>query len=84
MFDIHSYGVLFSYMWYTKWLLICPYFCFGSAGTLSSSDPPSTPRWIDLSSDIGFLPVAGTPTEPLPVSKTYVVAGDISSVVIAS
>jgi hypothetical protein len=71
-------------MWYTKRLLVCPYFCSGLAGMLSSSDPPSTLRWLDLSSDIGFLPVAGLPTEPLPMSETSVVAVDISSVVIVN
>jgi hypothetical protein len=68
-------------MWYTKQLLFCPYLCSGLAGTLSSSDPPSTPLWMDLSSDIGSLPVVGIPVEPLPVSETFVVTTDISSVV---
>jgi hypothetical protein len=48
---------------------------------LSSSNPPSSLRWLDPSIDIGFLPVAGLPTEPLPVSETYVVAMGILSVV---
>jgi hypothetical protein len=51
---------------------------------LSSSDPPSTPLWLDLSSDIGSLPVVGIPIEPLPVSKTFVVAKGISSVVVVN
>jgi hypothetical protein len=51
---------------------------------LSSSDPPLAPQWMDLSSDIGSLPVVGLPAEPLPVSKTFVVAVDISSVVIVN
>ena len=71
-------------MWYTKRLLICPYFCFGLAGMLSSSDPPSAPRWLDLSSDIGSLPIVGLPVEPLPVSETYVVAMGILSVVVVN
>jgi hypothetical protein len=70
-----------SYMWYTKRLLFCPYLCYGLAGTLSSSDPPPAPLWLDLSSDIGFLPVVGMLVEPFPVSETYVVATDTSSVV---
>jgi hypothetical protein len=37
---------------------------------------------MDPSSDIGFLLVAGLPTEPLPASETFVLAMDISSVVI--
>jgi hypothetical protein len=48
---------------------------------LSSSNPPSAPQWLDLSSDIGFLPVAGFPKEPLFASETHVFAVDISSVV---
>jgi hypothetical protein len=77
---IHSYGVLLSYMWYTKWLLFCPYLCSGLAEMLCFSNPPSTPLWLDLSSDIGSLPVKGLPAEPLPRSETSVVARDISSV----
>jgi hypothetical protein len=84
MLDIRFCGVLLSCMWYTKRLLICPYFCSGLAETLSSSYLPSAPRWMDLSSDIGFLPVAGLPAEPLPASETYVVAVDILSVVIVN
>jgi hypothetical protein len=38
---IRSHGVLSSYMWYTKWLLIYPCSYSGSAETLSSSSPPS-------------------------------------------
>jgi hypothetical protein len=51
---------------------------------LSSSDPPSTPRWMDLSSDIGSLLVVGLPVEPLPASENFVVTVDISSVVIVN
>jgi hypothetical protein len=35
MLDIRSYGVLMSCMWYTKQILVYPYFCSGLAGTLS-------------------------------------------------
>jgi hypothetical protein len=84
MLDIRSCGVLLSYMWYTKRLLICPYFCSGLAGTLSYSNPPSALRWMDPSSDIGFLPITELPTEPLLVFETFVVAVDISSVVIVN
>jgi hypothetical protein len=48
---------------------------------LSSSDPPSTPQWMDMSSYIGSLPVAGLPIEPLPTFETFVFVVDISSVV---
>jgi hypothetical protein len=81
MLDIRSYGVLLSYMWYTKWLIFCPYLCFGLAGMLSSSDPPSTLLWSDMSSDIGSLSVVGLLLEPLLVSETFVVIKGISSVV---
>ena len=84
MLDIHSYGVLLSCMWYTKQLLICSYCCSSLARKLSSSNPPLSLRWLDPSSDIGFLQVAGLPVEPLPVSETYVVAVDISSVVVVN
>jgi hypothetical protein len=42
MLDIHTCGVLPSCMWYTKQLLVCPYSYSGLAGTLSSSNIPST------------------------------------------
>jgi hypothetical protein len=80
MLGIHSYGVLLSYMWYTKQLLFFPYPYSGLAEMLSSSNPPSTPLWMDLSSDIGSLLVGGLPAEPLPRFETYVVARGISSV----
>jgi hypothetical protein len=70
-----------SYMWYTKRFLFCPCSCSSLAGMLSSSDPPSSPRWLDLSFDIGSLPVAGLPVEPLSASETFFVVLDISSVV---
>jgi hypothetical protein len=81
MLDIRSYGVLLSYMWYTKRLLFCPYFCSGLAGTLSSSDTPSAPLWMDISSDIGSPLVVGLLVELLPVSETFFVAMNISNVV---
>jgi hypothetical protein len=84
MLDIRSHGVLLSYMWYTKRLLFCPYPCFGLARKLSSSDPPSTPLWLDLSFDIGSFPVVGMLVEPLPVSETSVVTVDILSVVVVN
>jgi hypothetical protein len=79
MLDIHSYGVLPSYMWYTKQLLVCPYFCSGLARTLSYSNPPSSLRWLYPFTNIGFLLVAG-----LPMFETYVVAMDILSVVVVN
>jgi hypothetical protein len=48
---------------------------------LDSSDPPSTPLFLDLSSDTGSLPVVRLPTELLPYSGTYVVSVGISNVV---
>ena len=36
MLDICSYGVLLSYMWYTKWLLFCLYPCSSLFKMLSS------------------------------------------------
>jgi hypothetical protein len=45
---------------------------------LSSSDASSTPLWLDMSFDIGSLPVVGLPAEPLPGSETFVVARGIS------
>jgi hypothetical protein len=81
MLDICSCGVLWLCRWYTKLLLVCPYFCSGLAQTLSYSNPPSTLRWMDPSAGIGFLPVVGLPAEPLPVFETSIVVMDISSVV---
>jgi hypothetical protein len=81
MSDIRSYGVLFSYMWYTKQLLFCPYLCSVLAGMLSSSDPPLAPLWLDLSSDIDSLPIVGLPVDPLPMSETSSITTCISSVV---
>jgi hypothetical protein len=51
---------------------------------LSSSNPPSILRWMDLSVDTGFLPVAGLPTEPMPMSKTFFVVMGILSVVVVN
>jgi hypothetical protein len=39
---------------------------------------------MDLSSNIGFIPVAGLPAEPLPVFETSVVVVEILSVVIVN
>ena len=76
MLGIHSQGVLFSYMWYTKQLLFFPYLCSGLAGMLISLDPPSTPLGMDLSYDIGSLPVVGMPAEPLCKFETSIVSKD--------
>jgi hypothetical protein len=81
MLDIRSCGFLYSFMWYTKWILVFPYFCYNLARTLSSSNPPSTLQWLDPSTDIGFLLVVGLSVGPLLVSETSVVAIGISSVV---
>jgi hypothetical protein len=62
-------------------LLFCPYLCYGLDGMLISLDPPSSPLWMDLSSDIGSLPVVGLPVEPLLVFGTSIVTKGISSVV---
>jgi hypothetical protein len=51
---------------------------------LDSSNPPSTPLLLDLSTDIGFLLVARLPTKPLPDFGTFVVLTGISNVVIVS
>jgi hypothetical protein len=48
---------------------------------LSSSNPPSSLQWLDPSTNIGFLQVAGLPAEPLPMLENYVVAMVILSVV---
>jgi hypothetical protein len=48
---------------------------------LSSLDPPSNLLWLDLSSDIGSLPVVGHHVEPLHVFETSVVTKGISNVV---
>jgi hypothetical protein len=68
-------------MWYTKQLLFCPYLCSSLAEMLSSLDLPSSPLWLDLSSNIGSLPFVGLPVEPLHGFETFVVARGISSVV---
>jgi hypothetical protein len=81
MLGICSYGVLMFCMWYTKHILFFPYLCSGLPGMLSSSDPPSTPLWLDLSFDIGSLPIVGLLVDPLPGFETFVVAKGISSVV---
>jgi hypothetical protein len=81
MLEISSYGVLLSYMWYTKRLLFFPYLCYGLARMLSSSYPPSAPIWSYLSSGIGSLPVVGIPVQPLLVFETFFVSKGISSLV---
>jgi hypothetical protein len=81
MLDIHSYGVLMFYMWYMKRLLFYPYLYSGLVGMIISLDPPSSPLWMDLSSNIGSLPVVGLLVEPFPMFKIFPVAMGISSVV---
>jgi hypothetical protein len=44
MMEIHYCGVLLSYMWYTKRLLLFPCSYYGSAEMLSSLNPPSSLR----------------------------------------
>jgi hypothetical protein len=51
---------------------------------LYSSNPPSTPLLLDLSVDIGSLPVVRLFAEPLPEFGTYVVLMGISNVVTVS
>jgi hypothetical protein len=84
MLGIHSYGFLLSYMWYTKQILFGPYPYSDLDEMLSSSDPPSTLLWMDLSSDIGSLPVVAFSAEPLPRFENFVVARGISSVVVVN
>jgi hypothetical protein len=71
-------------MWYTKRLLVCPYFCSGLARTLSYSDPPSTLQSMDPSSGIDFIPVVELPAEPLPLFETFFVVVDTLSVVVVN
>jgi hypothetical protein len=84
MLYICSCGILLSCLWYTKQILVCPYFCSGLTGMLISSNPPSYRQWLDPSTDIGFPPVAGLLAEPLPVFETFVVVMGILSVVAVS
>jgi len=84
MSDIRSYGVLMSYVWYTKKILFCAYLCSGLVGMLISSDPPSVPLWLDMSSNIGSLLVVGLPIEPMPMFETFVVSKGISNVVVVN
>jgi hypothetical protein len=51
---------------------------------LGSSDPPSTPLLMDMSSDTGSLPVVMFPAEPLPEFGAAVVLRGISNVVTMS
>jgi hypothetical protein len=57
----------------TKQLLssLSPY--SGQDEMLGSSYPPSTPLFLDLSFDIGSLPVVRLPTEPLLEFRTFFV-----------
>jgi len=52
-----------------------------SVEMLNYSDPPSTPLLLDISFDIGSLPVVRLPVEPLPKFETSIVSKGISSVV---
>jgi len=51
---------------------------------LYSSNPPSTPLLLDLSIDIGSLPVVRFSIEPLPKFGTSVVLMGISNVITVS
>jgi hypothetical protein len=51
---------------------------------LGSSDPPSSPLFLDLSFFISSLPFVRLPTEPLPKFETFVVLKGISNVVTLS
>jgi hypothetical protein len=51
---------------------------------LGSSDPPSSPLLLDLSSNTGSLPVVRLPADPLPEFGTFVVLRGISNVVTMS
>jgi hypothetical protein len=51
---------------------------------LDSSNPYSSPLLLDLSVDIGSLPVVRLHAEPLPEFGTFVVLMGFSSVVIVS
>jgi hypothetical protein len=44
MLDTRSCGVLLSFMWCTKKLLVCPCSYSGSIEMLDSSNPPSIPQ----------------------------------------
>jgi hypothetical protein len=62
---IISCGVLQSYMRYTKQILSCPFPYYYLVEMLDSLDPPSTPLWLDMSYDTGFIPVVVLPAKPL-------------------
>jgi hypothetical protein len=51
---------------------------------LDSSNPPSSPLFLDLSTDIFSLPIVGLLVEPLSDFGTSVVLKDTSSVVTMS
>jgi hypothetical protein len=82
--DIHSYDVLMSCITYAKQILffLFPYSC--SFEMSDSSDPPSTPLLLGLSTDTGFILDVGLLVEPLPDFGTFVVSKDTSSVVTMS
>jgi hypothetical protein len=77
----HSCGFLMSYMWYTRQLLFYPYPYYGSVEMSNSSDPPSYPLLLDLSSSICSLLVVRLPTKPLLEFEFFFVSKGISSVV---
>jgi hypothetical protein len=68
-------------MWYTKQLLFGPHPCSSLVEMLNSSDPPSAPLLLDLTSDIFSLPIVRLPAEPLPELETFVVSKGILCVV---
>jgi hypothetical protein len=82
--EIHSYGVLLSFMWYTKQLLFSIFPCSGSIEMLSSPYPTSTPLLWDLSFDIDSLPFVRLSVEPLPKFGTFVFLMGIPNVVTVS
>jgi hypothetical protein len=51
---------------------------------ISSSYPPSSPLWLDLSFDIGSLPVVEMHAEPLLEFETSIFSKDNSSVVVGN
>jgi hypothetical protein len=67
-------------MWYTKKRLFSLFPYAGSVEMLGSSDPPSTPLLLDLSSNTGSLLVVRIPVERLLEFGTFVVLMGISNV----
>jgi hypothetical protein len=51
---------------------------------LNSSDPPSAPLLLDMSSNIRSLLVVRLPVEPLPKFETSTVSKGISSVILGN